>query len=274
MERETRAQQPAQLRIFKKALPLQLTLHEVARALGSTAEQKCLCIGDRAGILTAQLGKRGGEWSTVVVSEQDVQQARDVVGDAAFTMTDGRLPFEDKIFDAIVVVDFLELVEDDSAFVEECHRVMKHDGRMVVNVRHYKPFTLVRALNRTLGVAPEQMGLARPGYTEPEMFRILKHGFDVGNLRTYKRFFVSFVDAFVARSVRRNAADNLEKDVRTYTLAAPFYRFAFQLDILLFMSRGFSMICTAKRRAWLPRRTPVLTDGRRISEAVLSRPLG
>jgi hypothetical protein len=31
------------------------------------------------------------------------------------------------------------------------------------------------------------------------------------------------------------------------------------------------MIAMAKRRAWHPRKTPVLVDGRSISEAVLSK---
>jgi hypothetical protein len=51
----------------------------------------------------------------------------------------------------------------------------------------------------------------------------------------------------------------------------PLFGLAYQLDFLLFFSRGNYLIANAKRRAWLPRKTPVLSDGRSITEAVLSK---
>ena len=59
--------------------------------------------------------------------------------------------------------------------------------------------------------------------------------------------------------------------MRMYSVAGIFYVLAAQLDMLLFFTRGHYLIAHAKRRAWRPRKTPVQSDGRTITEAVLSR---
>jgi SAM-dependent methyltransferase len=207
-----------------------------------------------------------------VSDEKQGALTREVVGDEVHVIADARLPFEDKTFDAIVVINFLETTRADEKFIEECHRVLKREGRLVVNAGNLKTWTIIQPLRRLLGVSYDRRGLARAGYSEPEMFRILKHGFDVSNMRTYRRFCVTLVDTIMAAAVGpcETVAD-LDKAVQRYSFAVPFYRLAFQIDMLLFVARGFSLICAAKRRAWLPRKTPVLSDGRSISEAVLSR---
>jgi hypothetical protein len=125
-----------------------------------------------------------------------------------------------------------------------------------------------------MGLTYENRGLRRPGYSESELFNILKHGFDVHNMRTYCRFFVELTDTFV----RASCANAIESDPnsdkslrRIYSIAYLPYRLAFQFDMLSFLSRGYNLIATAKRRAWRPRNTPVLVDGRSISEAVLHK---
>jgi SAM-dependent methyltransferase len=183
------------------------------------------------------------------------------------------LPFEKKMFDAVVIVDFLERVRSDELFIEECHKVLKPDGRLILNVARVKPYSFVGLLRRMLGLTFEGRGLARPGYTETDLFRILKDGFDVHNMRSYSRFFVELTHTFVQFAESRGGTgDGREKGGRRlYTVANVFYRVAFQLDMLLFFTRGFSLIASAKRRGWRPRKTPVLVDGRSITEAVLSR---
>jgi hypothetical protein len=49
------------------------------------------------------------------------------------------------------------------------------------------------------------------------------------------------------------------------------YRLFYQLDLLLFFTKGHRMLAVAHRRAWRRRDTPVLVDGRTLSEAVLSK---
>jgi len=262
-----------QVRLFRKSLPFRMAFQEIIRALNLNQEEQCLNIGDEGGIFGYRLRKLGGTWDTVVSNEAQAGLARELMEDGVHVIgNDGRLPFGDKSFDVVVIVNFLETIREDVDFIEECHRVLKNDGRLVVNVANKKSATMITPLSRIVGLSPEKRGLAKSGYSESEMFRILKNGFDVSNVRTYMRFFVVLVDTFVkAIAGNQTTIEGLERGARCYSIAAPFYWIAFQLDLFFFMTRGFALICSAKRRAWLPRKTPVLSDGRRISEAVLSR---
>jgi len=268
------AEAAAQLHIFRKRLPLQVCLQETLRSLGSTDGQNCLDIGDDNGMIGYHLRKHGGKWSSVVTSPEALATVKQVLPENAFLMEKNTLPFKKKTFDCVVVVCALERFQNDSAFIEECHRVLKPDGRLVVNVARTKSVSLVNLVRRALGVTLQKKGWIRGGYTESELFTILKDGFDVHNMRSYSRLFIELVDAVVARlSLGRAVEDGGDPRLkRMFSIAGPFYRLAFQLDMLLFFSRGHHLIATAKRRAWSPRKAPILVDGRSITEAVLSRP--
>jgi hypothetical protein len=117
-------------------------------------------------------------------------------------------------------------------------------------------------------------GWVREGYTESQLFSILKHGFDVHHMRSYSRFLEELADTIVmamANRAKARSSGDWEGSTRLFAIAGPFYRIAYQLDMFLFMGHGFNLIATAKRRAWRPRNAPVLVDGRSISEAVLSK---
>ena len=274
-ESELPAGANTQLQIFRKCLPLQVCLQEISRTLGPTEDLSCLDIGDENGLISYHLRKRGGKWCSVATRPESVPSLKQVLSENVFAMDKNGLPFKKKTFDAVVVVSALELFANDSAFIEECHRVLKPDGRLVVHTIRTKPFSLVNLVRRALGVTYQKKEWVRAGYTEPELFTILKDGFDVHNMRAYSRFFTELVDAVVDRLSLGPRARNGGRDARLsriYSVAGPFYRLAFQLDMLLFLNRGHHLIATAKRRAWRPRKAPILVDGRSITEAVLSRP--
>lgn len=251
---------------FRASLPEQLRLDELLRALGEVGDQTCLDVGADNPLLSYHLRRHGGVWHSAVMNEDEAGQVREVVGENVHVLNADALPFENKMFDAVAVIGMLERVLDDHVFVEECHRVLKPDGRLVLSVARRKPCSLIPLLRRLPGSEQDRLGWVRPGYTEPQLFRVLKHGFDVHSVRSHGRFFVQLTDAAV------NALGGRGPSRWFYTVANLFYRLAFQLDMLLFFTRGHSLVVLAKRRAWRPRMAPVLSDGRTISEAVLSRP--
>lgn len=263
------------LKTFRKVLPWKLKLHEIGRQMHSTEVETCLDIGANHGGISYYLRKKGGKWSTVVTNRKAYDLVRRVVGSDVHLMQDGQLPFKKNTFDVVVIVDLLEITDSDSDFIQECHRVMKTDGHLVINVARSKPWSLIntmrRMLARELGKDPE----VYVGYTESELFSLLKHGFDVYTVRTYSRFFLEFVNMFVRMCVVRfEIGDSgVEREAsieRIYSFARIFYWIADQLDILLFFTKGHHMLASAKRRAWRSREAPVLVDGRTITEAVLS----
>jgi SAM-dependent methyltransferase len=261
---------------FRKSLPLQVRLHEIVRAMGSVDGLDCLEIGSENGTMSYHLRQRGGKWHTVTRNDALAEHVRAVVPNDVHAMAGNALPFKKKVFDVVVVSDFLESVPDADAFVEDCHRILKPDGRLIINAVHSKPATLLGPFRSVLGVNARARGLVRDGYTESELFALLKHGFNVLNVRSYSRFFVEMTDAWVRCAVRklgRPRGAGYRRLLRLYTFAGLAYSLAGQLDLLLFWTRGHALIAVAKRRAWRPRNAPVLSDGRSISEAVLSKAL-
>jgi ubiquinone/menaquinone biosynthesis C-methylase UbiE len=265
----------SQKHLLRKSIPMQTMLHETLRSLGDADGLTCLDIGTKNGAISQQLRKCGGDWHTVVANKNVDTAVRAVVQENVSVIDGTTLPFKKQMFDAVVVLEFLERVQSDEALIEECHRVLKHDGRLIVVVPHVKSWTLLDPLRNMLGLTYQEKGLVRPGYSESQLFNILKNGFDVLNMRSYTRFFVELTDTVVqSRAKRKLEKDNMERRLmRLYSIANIFYWLADQLDMLLFPTRGYVLIATAKRRAWRPRNVPVLVDGRSISEAVLSKAL-
>lgn len=259
--------------VFKKSVLWNVKLHEILKMLGPVRGQACLDIGTPNGMVSYYLRQHGGEWTSVATDPIHESVLKELVGNEVYRMEGHELPFKKKVFDTVLVIDSLERIPADAAFVEECHRVLKPTGRLIVNVLHRKPFSLIRLIQRVLRVRPEDRGCVRAGYTEADLFGILKHGFDVLAVRSYGRFWVLLVDSFVEFAERRaaNVASVPSPVMKAYGVAGPFYRVAHQMDSLLFLTRGHFLLASAKRRLWRPREAPVLGDGRSITEAVLTR---
>ncbi len=258
---------------FRKSVPDQVRLQELARLLGPTDRLNGLEVGSNNGAFSLNLRKLGGVWQSVAWDPAVAGAVGAVLGETVPHVTDGSLPFRKKLFDVVVVMDVLERFPDDIGFIEECHKVLKSDGRLIVAVQRVGPWQPIRALRNMLGLTPAKQGFVRAGYTESELFRILKSGFDVHVVRAYSRFFVELTEAIVTRLVERcrTRDGGAARLARLYGVAGFIYHIAFHLDSLLIFSRGYRFVAAAKRRAWRPRDAPVLVDGRSISEAVLSR---
>lgn len=262
-----------QIRLFRKLLPRQIKLREIVRLLGSPDGKTCLDAGHDNAAVSKHLRSLGGSWSTVVRHEEARPAVEEAVGDKV-NVFDGRsLPFDDKVFDVVVLSDFLERVTDDHELITECHRILKPTGRLIVDVPHAKRWSVLRPFEALFGTAPAKAERVRSGYTEAELFQLLKHGFDVHTVRSYSKVFVELIDILVCFRARRNAgsAGYDERLVRLYSRAYPFYWLAFQLDGLLFFAKGYNIVAVAVRHPWRPRNAPVLHDGRSITEVVLSK---
>ncbi len=260
--------------IFKNCLPMQITLHEIGKAIGQVSDKACLEVGATNGMMSYHLRKLGGKWHTAVRDEQTAAAVKEIVGGGVDVIAGDKFSFKKKAFDVVVVHDFMERIQEDDLFVEECHRILQPDGRIVIVVPNRKSWTIVNPLRKLLNFAPEDRGWLRPGYTESHLFNILKHGFDVHQMRSFGKVLVEVTDT-IMNALREKAKekDDPRKALRrVLAVGGVFYKIAYQLDILLFVGRGFKIIATAKRRTWRPRNAPVLVDGRSISEAVLSRP--
>lgn len=279
------------LRLFKKSILKQAKLRQIVSLLGPVSGQTCLDVGGDNGVISWNLRKLGGTWTSVDSSEKAVESIRRLVGERVELMTGPVLPFEDGTFDVVVIIDMLEHLLEDYRFVVECHRVLKPNGRLVFNVPHIKPFAALPPLRRMLGLTDDRHGHVRPGYTEAQVFDLMKDGFDVQEARTYSRFFVEALDTAIQFAASRANKDaqagakgvliderdfgKMDKLFRIYSFLYPIFWFAAQFDKLLFFTKGYCLIGRAKRRRqWLPRKVPKLSDGRSIAEAALGSKIG
>jgi SAM-dependent methyltransferase len=263
--------------LFQKSLPLQVRLQEVRRAMGNTEGLACLEIGAENGMFSLQLRKHGGKWKSFAADEETAQAVGEVVQDEVHVLKDGVLPFNKKIFDIIVVVNFLERHVDDVAFIEQCHKALNPEGRFIVVTNRLGAFMPMRMLRHLLGMTEEKEHFVRPGYSESDLFDVLKSGFDVHLVRPYSRCLTELTRAFIDRLAERPApVGEAEASAhhRLHMIGGVIYKIVYQLDFLMLMSRGYSQIAVAKRRSWKSRKPPILVDGRSISEVVLSRPAG
>lgn len=259
--------------IFKNSLPLQIRVHEIKRAMGDISQATCLDIGTPNCIVSYHLRKEGGVWHTAVSGSYKASCFASALDGNVHEIMESKLPFNNKTFDFVVVNDFLERTEDHDKFVSECHRILKPEGKLVIHAHHAKRSGLNSVFSALMGLSARKRGLVRYGYTESQLFAILKSGFDVQFVRSYSRFFVTLIETLEEKAQLKAARAGDGQDhfpYRLYAVLGFFYRIAFQVDFLLFLTKGYYLIATAKRRGWRSREAPVLADGRSIAEAVVS----
>lgn len=243
------------LRLFDKSWVRKLRLREIIDLLGPVDGQDFLDIVGDAPLsfyLRQTTALKGGRWTSACRDAEGAAFLEALAGERVQRIGEEPLPFENGAFDAVVVSNAMEDAASDERFVAECHRVLKPGGRLVVSV-------------------------SRRRYGESELFSALKNGFDVQEMRTYARAFVQVLDAIgrrLAGRVMDGDLRRLKKAVRAVSVLYPLYWLASALDAMLFFTRGGYFIARAKRRMWVPRRTPRLRDGRSIAEAALQGKIG
>lgn len=189
----------------------------------------------------------------------------------------------------IVVHDLLEHETEPGALVQECHRLLKATGRLVLCVPHAKQWAAARGLQRLLGLRGAARLDAVHPLSAPGLFDLVKDGFDVEDDRTFGRFFLELAEATVefteSYSVRKlvtgvpASAEGLASVVlaRRYKIRSfcyPFLVIARVLDGLLFFTKGYHLVSKSRRRIWRPRRSPKLTGGRSIADAAINTKIG
>ena len=278
-----------QEKLFKRSVRRQMRLRELRELIGITTNQNCLEITAGDGMISARLRDGGGRWKTLVLSN-DVKTALDwFIPDQVEVMQDS-IKEADGTFDLVVIVDALERVRDDYAFIKECHRVLKSDGRLVVTAARKMLCLGTCPLRSMLGLSWRAKGLERPGYTSGEFFEVLKDGFDVPETDSYSTCCVEF-PGLLCEAAANKLLGGLYNMPGENTGTEEFYHYT-KLNIfatlvyplmwvlakleekLFFFAPGHNMVAKTKRRVWRARKQPVLIDGRSIAEAAINTKIG
>jgi len=264
--------EPWAVALFHRSVLKQRKLAELERALGAPGDRRCLDLGSDNGVVSLMLRRAGGRWASADLTGESVAAIRELVGDDVHRvdLSGARLPFADAEFDAVVVVDMLEHVEDEAGFAAELARVTRPGGRLVVNTPHLKR-TALRRLRHALGQTDEKHGHLRPGYTPDRLRELFGDRFRLESSRTYSRFFSELVDTAINLAVERLGKKGSRKGMvvtggdvskhrklfRAYSLVYPGVWLLSRLDLLLPWTTGYMLIATAVRTPTPPQPGPV-----------------
>jgi SAM-dependent methyltransferase len=247
---------------FKLPLPQRQEMENVARVLDAApiTNKACLEIGFNTPAAQRQLRRLGGYWTAVARDARRQKIGAAALGETVECLgTHGELPFEDKQFDwAVMALGVLTgNAATDEPLIREVHRVTKVGGMIVLTVDHAKPMGLANLIARRRAPAT-----ACGCYTESDLFDLLKDGFDVLGIRRFCRFWTQLVRQGCERSGHSAGAPAGNGVHLLYGIAQ-------LLDLPLVLTTGYLMTAWGRRKGWRPRQIPVLSDGRRISDAVL-----
>jgi len=269
-------------RLFKRSVFGGQQARTLRNMLGITQGLHCLIIGGSPGLHYALRNNAPGKWAGMHQSQEAVT-ILDELGAQTTLLQRSPLPWEAESFDRVVLIDCVEVADNDSDFIAECHRVLRQSGHLVVQVRRSKRASFLPIILRMLDISGENGGGADDGYSESDLFDLLKDGFDVEEERSYGRFFLMLTDAITgyvagaiagSRNSKQPASGGLRRAAIFLALAEPFNWIAWGLDSLCVFSRGYRLVARARRRRWIPRRIPILRDGRSIAEAALGGVIG
>ncbi len=260
--------------LFAVSVTKQAKLRALAAMIGDTRGKVCLDVGSDNGVISLLLRERGGEWSSADLDETTVAEIRALVGGRVCRIDGVVTPFGDASFDLVVIVDCLEHVPADREFVAELRRILRPGGRLVVNVPHVKPRSLVDRLRRAVGQTDELHGHVRPGYTVAGLRELLAPWFRIRETHTYSRAFSEILDTAlrlaVDRAKRPGAVpatgpgkgsivthDDLARrgaGRRLVKLCYPALWLFSRLDALLFLQPGYKLVVAAETAAPLAER--------------------
>ena len=249
------------LALFRKSVLKQRKLAEVSQALGPTEGLRCLDLGSDNGVVSLLLREAGGSWASGDLTEEAVASIRGLVETDVHLVRGDRLPFDDAAFDRVAVVDMLEHVAEEAAFVAELARITRPGGRLVINTPHWKD-TGLRRFRHAIGQTDERHGHLRPGYTKERLRELLGGHFELERHHTYSHFFSELVDTAINWGVERlgkkGSAKGMvvtggdmakhEKVFRAYAAAYPLVWAISRLDVLVPAS-GYMLIASARRTA-------------------------
>lgn len=200
--------------LFRLSLAKQQKFAAIARVLGNTTGLSCLDLGVDVGILSMQLRQHGGNWKT---ADSNVVALRNLLVEDTYVLG-ATIPFRDAEFDRIVIVDYLEHVENDRSFIKEIRRILKPEGRLIINVPHAIP-SILNNLRNVLGQTDERHGHVRPGYTLTSLEQLLTGEFKITDSYLYSGFFAQLIEigTACAMNMRKNRSTDLGSSTDTNT---------------------------------------------------------
>ncbi len=237
------------IKIFNKSPLKKRKFNVLKNLLPEISGKMCLDIGSDNGVISYYLRALGGTWYSADLIPKTVELIKSVVKENVFKVDDkNKFPFNDNFFDVVLIVDFLEHVNNDKFVIDEIYRVLKQDGTLIINVPN--PVNgLVRFFKLKAGQTDQAHGHVRKGYNLSEIKDLTEDKFEIITYKKYGRGFSDFIDFLIIFSLRLLKGDKggekgtvvggddikkLSKSFKFYSLLYPFIKIFVLLDSFFF----------------------------------------
>lgn len=252
---------------YKSSLPLKQEINAIVKSfpLSGRSGKTFLDIGMPNPIMSKELRKAGGSWSTLVRSPKLLAFTSKLLNDQNVSCLgiNGELPYVDKSFDYIIVaLDILPAMPSPEAFIKECHRVLKINGRLIISIQNKQPLSIITSIRNKLAAQISGFTPINVAMTQKEIFQLFSTGYNVISIENYSKFFTELARL---KEYEMTILGNPKKSKK------PNYWVANQLDFFILGGKGFVSVITAERKQWRERISPILADGRSMQEAVLTQ---
>ena len=254
------------LALFQRSVLKQAKYAQILARLADPEGKVNLDIGADNGVISYLLRQRGGHWYSADLDEHTIASIRQLVGTGVYQIDGRKLPFDTASIDQVVIVDFLEHIPDDIGFIRELARVIKSGGRLIINVPHLKPRSIINRLRNAIGLTDTWHGHLRPGYDRSGLTQLLAPHFAVSHAVTYSRSFSELIDTGLnglyqvknRRKAGKEASSKgtvvTQRDMQQHrkefmllSILYPLLRVVAGLDVLLPFQSGYKLIIEAIR---------------------------
>ncbi len=263
-------QESWQLQVFKKSLKKKEKLHLLQNNLGIVPSMLILDLGCAQGILSYFLRQEGGFWVHTDQDFENLKTSQALLEKNCLRVEEGLLPFKSDSFDLVVSLDYLEHLENDETCLEEIHRILKKDGRLILATPRTGKFLVLHKLRSALGLSMEFYGHKREGYSLEDLEKkLMEAHLQLQKHRTFSRFFSELLELllnffyvkFLSRRIQTKSKlrdghirpstsqefSTQKRSFKIYSFLYPIIWLISRLDKILFFQRGYGLVVWAQK---------------------------
>jgi len=165
------AETPWQLEMFNRSIKKRKKVQALLKFVGPGQDKTCLLLtcGDNTGAMNYYFIRQGGNWFHADLQDENLASLRELTAGRLVQLDERGACYKPALFDLIVVLDVLEHIRTDVAFLQRLQALLRPDGRILVTVPNAGAKLTANYLRNWLGMTPDQYGHVRGGYTPAEL---------------------------------------------------------------------------------------------------------
>lgn len=207
------------LELFERSLKKRQKLELLLRMAGPLKDERCLLVtcGDNPGALNYHFREAGGRWSWAEMEADRIASVASFLGDPVHHASPEKLPFADRRFGRIVVIDAHEHLREVAPLNREIARVLAPGGLALLTTPNGNPWLPLAIAKRLLGMSPKVYGHQVQGYTAEALEEMARSVGLVPEARgAYSRFFTEAIELVInfayVKVLRRTPAEGENRE--------------------------------------------------------------